>query len=363
MVGFLRRGDHVFAPYAHDFDYRVVDWDEGEGFLRGLGRLPRAISGDVVYAFQPALLSLGGALLHRLRERRVPLVLDITDWEVWGMYESAGLRHGLRVARTLLGAGWRAPNSWKYRYLVDKLVPFTDAITVATTFLQRRYGGTIVRPGPDMSVFDPARYDRDALRRKWRLDPAARLIVFTGVPSAWKGIDHLLAAIDMVGAPDLRLVLAGKPMQGHDKLIHVGFVAHELIPELLALADLVVLPQRRHPVAEAQIPTKIFEAMAMAKPIVASAVGDVPEVLRGCGIVVEAESIPALARGIEEALADPEAARALGSRAREKCMHEYAPEAVAGILEGVLRPLVPGAAHETTDQNAPTACAGGGRWA
>lgn len=342
LIGFLRRGEELFPPFAREFDYRIVDWDEGEGFVPAVRRLQGAISGDLLYAFQPAMLSYGGALLHKLRRRGVPLVLDMTDWEVWGVYDNGGgVRHGVQVARTLLGTGWRAPNSWKYRYLVDKLIPLADAITVVATFLQKRYGGVLLRHGPDTRVFDPARFDPAALRRKWGFDEGLRIILFAGTPSNWKGVDQLLAAIDMVKTPNVRLVAAGKPMaQQHDKVVHVGLVPHQVIPELLALADLVVLPQRRHPMAEAQIPNKVFEAMAMAKPIVASGVGDMPEVLEGCGIVVEPESVAALAAGIEQVLGDPEGAREMGRRAREKCVREYSWDAIARVLEGVLRPFV-----------------------
>jgi glycosyltransferase involved in cell wall biosynthesis len=342
LIGFLKRGEVLFPPFAREFDYRIVGWDEREGFVPALRALQQAITGDVLYAFQPATLSYGGALLHKLRRRGLPLILDMTDWEVWGMYQNGGgLRHGVQVARTLLGSGWRAPNSWKYRYLVDKLIRFADAKTVVATFLQRRYGGVLLRHGPDTSAFDPARFDGRALREKWGLGRDLKIILFGGTPSAWKGVDQLLAALELIGNPGVKVVAAGKPMATpHDAVIHVGFVPHGVMPELLAMADLVVLPQRRHPMAEAQIPNKLFEAMAMAKPVVAYGVGDVPEVLAGCGIVVEPEDVAALADGIQRILDDPVGAREMGWRAREKCMAEYSWDAIARVLTGVLRPFV-----------------------
>ena len=105
------------------------------------------------------------------------------------------------------------------------------------------------------------------------------------------------------------------------------------------MADLVVLPQRSHPMAEAQIPNKVFEAMAMAKPIVASAVGDMPEVLDGCGVVVAPENVPALAQGIAQVLGDGTRAAEMGRRAREKCVREYSWDAIARVLAEVLRPF------------------------
>ena len=342
LIGVLRRGDEIFPPYAGEFAYTVVEWDTKTGFVPALRAVREAIRGDVVYAFQPDVLSYGAALLVR-RRRRIPVILDITDWEVWRAYRHEGtLRHPLHIARLLLGGGWRNPTSLGYRWLFDRLVRRADALTVVATVLQRRYGGTLVRHGPDTARFDPALFDGPALRRKWGFDSQLHLVLFAGTPSVWKGVDRLLAALDEARVENLRLLMAGKPFAStHPKILHVGFQPHAAMPELIAMADCVVLPQRRHPMAEAQIPQKVFEAMAMAKPIVASGVGDMREVLDGCGIVVEAESVPALARGIEQVFADPAAAAAMGRAARAKCIREYSFDAIERVMAGVLRPFHP----------------------
>jgi len=340
LIGVLKEGEELFPPFAKEFAYTVVRWTGRGGFLATLRRIEREITGDLVYAFQALPFSFGAALLHKLRGRR-PVVLDITDWEVWGAYRyGRGLRHGVHLARQVFGPGWRSPSSLKYHYLVDKCVPLADAVTVVATVLQKRYGGFLLRHGPDTTVFDPARFDHGTLRAKWGLAGNLRLILFAGTPSAWKGVDQLLAALDLLPAEDIRLVMAGKPFAHADaRIVHLGFQPHAVIPELLAMADLVVLPQRSHPMAEAQIPNKVFEAMAMAKPIVASAVGDMPEVLDGCGVVVAPENVPALAQGIAQVLADGTRAAEMGRGAREKCVREYSWDAIARVLGEVLRPF------------------------
>jgi glycosyltransferase involved in cell wall biosynthesis len=49
--------------------------------------------------------------------------------------------------------------------------------------------------------------------------------------------------------------------------------------EVVAAAHVVVVPQRDGPVSRAQFPMKLADAMALAKPILCTAVGDVPEVV------------------------------------------------------------------------------------
>ena len=340
LIGVLKQGEELFPPFAHEFDYRIVTWDGRGGFLGTLREVEGKIRGDLIYAFQAATFSVGAALLGRLR-RRVPVIIDMADWEAWGMFRHrTKLRHALHVCRHLIGPGWRAPGSLKYRYLIDKLCTRADAITVVSTALQRRFGGFLLRHGPDTTAFDPARFDRSTLRDKWGLPHDQHLILFAGTPSNWKGVDQLVRALDRLSSDRVRLVMAGKPFPlTSDKMIHMGFVPHAAMPELLTLSDLVVLPQQNHPMAESQIPNKAFEAMAMAKPIVASAVGDMGEVLDGCGVVVEPEDVDGLARGIERVLADRAWAEELGRRAREKCVREYSWDAIERVLADVLRPF------------------------
>ena len=58
----------------------------------------------------------------------------------------------------------------------------------------------------------------------------------------------------------------------------------------------------------------ILEAMAQARPVVATAVGGVPEVLRGCGIVPPPGDVHAIATGVGTLLRNPELAAHLGRR-------------------------------------------------
>jgi hypothetical protein len=148
VIGALTEGEVLFPPYAKEFDYKVVRRASAGGVLSTLRRLEAQITGDVVYAFKPLTLSYGAALLDKFRHRR-PVILDIEDWETWGLYRGRGLRHALRLAKALAGPGWTVPHSSKYRYLMEQATSLADARTVVSSFLCRRYGGTLLRHGAD----------------------------------------------------------------------------------------------------------------------------------------------------------------------------------------------------------------------
>lgn len=95
------------------------------------------------------------------------------------------------------------------------------------------------------------------------------------------------------------------------------------MPAYLNLADLIVIPQSDTLLGQSQVPCKVFEAMAMAKPIIATAVSDLPAMLEGCGWMVPARDARALAGAIREVLDHPAEAVLKGRRAREKCVREF----------------------------------------
>ena len=89
---------------------------------------------------------------------------------------------------------------------------------------------------------------------------------------------------------------------------------------LYASSDILVLPSRTE-----GVPLVILEALACARPVVASNVGDIPELLEGCGIVVPlgASELDGYARALDKLLKDPDLRQRLGSEGRKKVAAAY----------------------------------------
>ncbi|NCC94667.1 MAG: glycosyltransferase [Opitutae bacterium] len=107
----------------------------------------------------------------------------------------------------------------------------------------------------------------------------------------------------------------------------------------MGLGDALIVPLGETALARSQMPCKVFEAMAMGKPVVASTVSDLPEVLEGCGHLVAPNSSEAAAQVLAGIFADPEAARAMGTRARERCIEKYGVETSRKALLELLEEL------------------------
>ena len=113
----------------------------------------------------------------------------------------------------------------------------------------------------------------------------------------------------------------------------------EVMPEVLSAADIIVVPQRDHPTSRAQFPLKLTDGMAMAKPILSTKIGDIPEILGGTGYLVEPSNPAQIAEKIDWIFKNLAAANETGKSARKRCIELYSIEKMATILSQVISKL------------------------
>jgi len=91
-----------------------------------------------------------------------------------------------------------------------------------------------------------------------------------------------------------------------------------------------------------QVPAKLFDAMALGRPIVSTAVSMIPEILDGCGLIVTPGDPRGLATAIRRLLERPDEARGLGERARRRCHERYSFRAARATLFPLVERLTRG---------------------
>ncbi|MBF2001386.1 MAG: glycosyltransferase family 4 protein [Synechococcales cyanobacterium M58_A2018_015] len=352
ILGFLF-GDSVYAAMPRHFPIVTVAGGQYPQFFRSIWQGLNQISGDVIYAIKPQPGSFGVALLKKLQTRR-PVILDIDDWELsWHGGDSFAYPwRPKQLFRDLCkpNGALRRPDHPLYLQWMEKLIPYADAITVHTSFLQKRFGGTFVPNGKDTTVFDPQKYDGAALKARYGLENY-RTLMFPGAPRPYKGLEDVLAALELLDQPDLKLVIVGgNPYDNYDetlrqqwghRLIQLPRQPADAMPELVAAADVVVVPQRDTDATRAQFPLKLTDGMAMAKPVLATRVGDIPAILGEAGYLVDPSSPDQLAAQIQWIFEHPEEAAAKGQQARIRCVEQCSIDTMASQLSQVFSEVVP----------------------
>ena len=210
----------------------------------------------------------------------------------------------------------------------------------------------VVHNGIDCEAFAPDSRRRGAARRQLGLAPETLVVLTVSVLREGKGLDVLLQAARAVVAsvPNAVFMVAGDGPSSDalraraaelglsERVRWLGF--RRDVPEMLAAADLFVLPTLRD-----ALPTALLEAMAAGLAVVASETGGIPEIVEvpGLGRLVPPSDPDALARAITHLLRRPEERAAMGAAARDHVRARFSTRAWIERLEGVYGRALAGA--------------------
>jgi glycosyltransferase involved in cell wall biosynthesis len=329
-----RFGADVWEPIAEEaVPVRSIPGGRLPGFAARIPALVRLADGDLLYASKPKLTSAGIGYLARLGRRR-PLLLDIDDWET-GFFLRSGFWGAVGRSLNLTN-----PHGFAWTWLMERLRGIADGVTVASRFLEQRFGGVLIPHVRDTARWAPGRADPGPARERLGVEKE-RVVMFLGTPRGYKGVEDLAAAVARLGRADVALALVGTDPASetgraltvrHPGVRLVGRVPIAEVPAYLSAADVVVVPQRESSDTRGQVPAKLFDAMALGRPIVSTRVSMIPEILEGCGALVSPGDVAGLAGAIGRLLDHPDEARALGDAARHRAVERYSFEAARRVL-------------------------------
>ena len=329
-------GHGICPMYREAFSYKVIEASllyRFPDFFRESRKMMNALEGDVIVAVKAFAQTIWPAYRLKCSQKR-KMVVYLDEWDGY-LYERLSLQEKIMRWRS----HWMHPVDDVYCPWMERLIPHADMVISSSSYLQKKFGGHVVPVGANTQMFQPLPASASlALRRSLALENK-KVIVFGGVVRPHKGIEVLLDALSILGRNDLCLLIVGpetehvKDIQSNTRYASLvqctGSRPKQDMPKYLGLADIVVLPQVDNELAQSQVPCKIFEAMAAGKPIIASAVSDLPDILNGCGWICPPADASALASIISQALSQPEESLLRGAAARNKCLRLYSHEAVA----------------------------------
>lgn len=320
-----------FFPYRYSPVPGLSPWGFGQTFSA-----TTRVRAQVVPLLPAIALSLRRAIARRLATQRYDVVH--AHWVLpngWGA-ASVSRRAGVPVVVTLHGSDVAMAERHRlFASVAGRTFRRVAAVTATSDDLRRRAIGLGADPqnaattyiGVDLDLFAP-RPASPEVRQLLGAQNGDLLVVSVGRLARVKGFEHLIEAasrlkgvtLAIVGDGELRPELERLVQTSSARVVLAGQMARDRVAEALAAADVVVVPSVVDNRGRVDSTTSTaLEALAAGRPLIATAVGGIPEVVRDGenGLLVPQKDPAALAAAIERLRADPELRRRLSLRARE----------------------------------------------
>ncbi len=230
--------------------------------------------------------------------------------------------------------------AWFIYCFSDKIIVTSEAVKTSF-FRKRKTSKKIIRIYEGIAD-DQSDVQREAekIRREYNLDQKLYIVGSIGRITPWKGQDDFIAAASIVlkERQDVRFFVVGgiypkgirqvlfrnklirmaKKLKIDNKIIFTGF--RENVSGFMGVFDIFVLPSKK----PEPFGTVILEAMAMAKPVIATNIGGSPEMIKkNQGILVSPRAPEKIAQAIIELLKDDKKRIIFGNAAKEEVKKSF----------------------------------------
>lgn len=264
------------------------------------------------------------SLVNKIRETYRLFPFDII-YAPWAYPDGVGCFHiaktmGIPLVIGVLGSDINTYSNYFFRkkMLADALNNCNRVIAVSNALKERvvsigvKTGNiAVILNGVDINLFRPV--DTNEIRMKYGLKLDKKYILYVGNLYLVKGVDYLIKSFKLLSSiqknVDLIIIGDGRQKSNLLKQVHddqlegrvkfLGTKRHEEISSWINCCDLFVLPS----ISEG-CPNVLLEAMACGKPIVASNIGGIPEIIDSSkyGILVPPKDYKQLFEALQSAL-------------------------------------------------------------
>ncbi len=284
---------------------------------------------DVIVATSPQFLcAVAGHAIATVR--RVPFVFEVRD-----LWPESIVAVGALPADHWLVRGLEKVEAHLYR-VARKIVVVTDSFR--ERLLERGVDGSkidVVKNGVDLDRFTPLSRET---RLRARLAYGSRFVVsYVGTHGMAHALDGVL---DVAGSlrdrDDIRFLFVGdgaerqrlesrSKAEGLNNVTFLGALPRDDMNEVYATSDVCLVPLRKTELFQTVIPSKIFEILAMSRPLVLSVDGEARSIVEasGGGIFVPPEDSARMREAILNLASDRERCAAMGVAGRRFVIESF----------------------------------------
>ena len=261
---------------------------------------------DVIIATSPQFfVAIAGFIISKMKNR--PLVLEIRDLWPESIVQLGQLKN--RTIITIL----EFIEIYLYRKAHSIVVVAESSVPILKNKGIDPSKIRVVKNGVDLELFDPARTN-SSLKKSLSLDQKF-VVSYIGTLGLSHALDKVLQSASILqNNSDIHFLLIGegaekdhlKKLTKSLNLTNVTFldqINKQLLPDYYGISDIVLVTLRKLPLFQCVIPSKIFEIMAMGKPVLLTVDGEAREMVinqAGAGIFVEPENFQEMALTITD---------------------------------------------------------------
>jgi glycosyltransferase involved in cell wall biosynthesis len=304
--------------------------------------LPKA---DVVISTSPQFFNgLAGYFVSRAK--RAPWVLEIRDLWPESILAVGAIRNEwlIKLLRWLEHFAYRK---------ADRIVPVTDAFAAYMRGSGVRAEKIVViKNGVELGLFQRDT-SGEAMRARLGLQ-GKTVAAYFGTHGMAHHLEIVLEAAQLVADdPRIVFVLVGdgaersrlldlKNQMGLTNVLMLDQQPKEAMPELWAMSDVSLVLLRKTDLFKTVIPSKIFEAMGMAKPIILGVEGESRELVLGggAGLTIEPENAVELASAVRQLADNPAQAQAFGQQGFDYVCANFDRRVLAGRYLGLMGSVI-----------------------
>jgi glycosyltransferase involved in cell wall biosynthesis len=289
---------------------------------------------DIVIGSSPTFFAAAAAS-NLSRKYKIPFIMEVRD--LWpAIFVELGVIRDPRIIWLL--------EKWEmslYRRAA-RVVTVTESFR--TRLIERGVPSSKVATiynGADTDFWVPAE-ESGQLRARLGLTDKF-VVLYIGAHGISHALGRVLQAAEILkDRTDIEFVFVGEGAEKdalvrraqENGLTNVQFsdpVSREGVQEYYAMANVCLVPLRDIPLFGTFIPSKMFEMMAMGRPIVASVRGESAEILRqsGAATVVEPEDSAAIARSILDLQSNKDRSDQMGARGRSFVVQHFSRKSLA----------------------------------
>jgi glycosyltransferase involved in cell wall biosynthesis len=293
----------------------------------------------------PLFLGLSGFFMSRLKKAK--LVFNISD-----LWPESAVAMGILRNKTLIGL-----STWLEEFLYRRSHLITGQTQGIIDNIQSRFTSkpvSLITNGVNVEVFVPAAQtdQRDKVRKEFGIERKF-VVGYAGLHGLAQGLETVLqAARILVEQQDLFFTFFGdgpekeRLLQVADQLQvpNVRFYPTQptsLMPAVTASFDIALVPLRRLDLFKGALPSKMFEAMAAAVPLIVSVDGEARTLIdkAQAGIFVQPENPGAMADAILQLYKNPVRRKTLGRNGQLYVIEHYDRRRIAEKFEHLLLDL------------------------